>query len=293
MTGPRLAPPVILAFDLETTELDTDRARIIEFAFIEVDDALRELSRWTELVDPGMPIPSDSQKVHGITDEAVRGKPAFAHFAARVQAYVQGAVLIAHNHQFDLQVLHNELRRAGQDGLRPNHPCIDTVMIERFVNSHGLGPTFKRYTGKELEGAHRSLADTEACLEVLRRQRAEHAAALPATLEGLEAPNLQRHFRPESASKNWLDHGHRFYADGQGVIRFGFGKHRDKAALQEKDYLGWMRDKGEFPPDVKAMVVQWIGPSPFAPRPPPQQQSLEPKRQREPGERPPQSRPPA
>jgi DNA polymerase III subunit epsilon len=273
------APPILagvvrlVAFDLETTGLDGERARIIEFCFIELDPDLQELGRWTELVNPGMPIPADSVKVHGITDEMVRDRPAFRDYAARIQALVQDAVLVAHNHKFDLEILSRELARAGQPGLRPNHPCIDTQRVESFVNSHSLGETYKRYTGKEFDGAHRSAADTMACVEVLRRQRTVHAAKLPPDLEGLLVPNLDRRARPDREERNWLDHGRRFYADGKGTIRFGFGKYRDCPVLQvhvcpkevppreasHSDYLAWIRDKGDFPPDVRTLVVQWIG----------------------------------
>jgi DNA polymerase III epsilon subunit-like protein len=272
----------VVAFDLETTGLDGERARIIEFCFIELDESLNELARWTELVDPGIPIPADSVKVHGITDAEVKGRPPFSHFAARVQALVQDAVLVAHNHKFDLEILSRELVRAGQPGLKPNHPCIDTQRIEAFVNSHSLGETFKRYTGQAFEGAHRSAADTAACVEVLRRQRAAHAARLPGDLEGLLVANLERRARPDREERNWLDHGRRFYADGKGMIRFGFGKYRDCPAMQvhrcerdatpremsHTDYLAWMRDKTDFPADVKTLVVSWIGPAtrPAAPR---------------------------
>ena len=270
----------LVAFDLETTGLDGEKARIIEFCFIELDAQLNEMSRWTETVHPGMPIPAETVKVHGITDEMVQGRPAFASFAPRIQALVQDAVLVAHNHKFDLEILSRELSRAGQPGLKPNHPCIDTQRIESFVNSHSLSETYKRYAGREFEGAHRSQADTAACVEVLRRQRQVHAAKLPPDLEGILVPNLDRLQRPDREEKNWLDHGRRFYADGKGTIRFGFGKYRDCPTLQvhqcvkeavpressHSDYLGWMRDKGDFPADVKGLVVSWIGP-PAAPRP--------------------------
>jgi DNA polymerase III epsilon subunit-like protein len=269
----------LVAFDLETTGLDGEKARIIEFCLIELDGELGELARWSELVNPGMPIPEDSVKVHGITDTMVAGRPPFAHFAPRLQALVQEAVLVAHNHKFDLEILSRELRRAGQPGLRPNHPCIDTWQIEALLNSHSLSETYRRYTGSDMASAHRSEADTAACVEVLRRQRAAHAARLPADLEGLLVPNLERRFRPDREERNWLDHGRKFYADGKGSIRFGFGKYRDCPVLQvhkcarelpagreasHSDYLGWMRDKGEFPDDVKALVVSWIGTSPAA-----------------------------
>src|SRR5205085_2362577 len=138
---------------------------IVEFCFIELDAAdpgLRELARWTELVNPQMPVPPETTEVHGITDDMVREKPPFTHFAARIQALVQDAVLVAHNHKYDLEILSRELVRAGQSGLRPNHPCIDTQRVESTVNSHSLAATYERYHAQPMEGAHRSAADTAA-----------------------------------------------------------------------------------------------------------------------------------
>jgi DNA polymerase-3 subunit epsilon len=256
----------LLAFDLETTGLDGEKARIVEFCFIELDAELRELSRWSELVNPGMPIPQETVEVHGITDAMVAGKPAFKEFAARIQAFVQDAVLVAHNHKFDLEILSRELGRSGQPGLKPNHPCIDTHRIESIVNSHSLGETYRRYFGREFAGAHRSEADTSATVEVLRRQREAHAAVLPADLEGLIVANMERRYRGRDG-RDWLDHGRRFYADSKGTIFYNFGKFRGRAIFETKetkDYLSWMRDKADFPDDVKALLVQWIGP----PKPP-------------------------
>ncbi len=258
----------LYAFDLETTGLDGNTARIVEYCFIELDAAdpgLRELSRWTEMVDPQMPIPPETTRVHGITDEMVRGRPAFAAFAARVQALVQDAVLVAHNHKYDLEILSRELVRAGQSGLRPNHPCIDTQRVEATVNSHSLAATYQRYHGAPFDGAHRSAADTEACVAVLRAQRAKHADRLPADLEGLIVANLERSRNPARADRNWLDHGRKFYADAAGTVFYNFGKFRGQAIFatkETKDYLGWMRDKADFPDDVKALVVSWIGAAP-------------------------------
>ena len=258
----------LIAFDLETTGLDGNTARIVEFCLLELDAAdpgLRQLSTWTELVDPQMAIPPEVVKVHGITDEMVRGKPAFAAFAARIQAMVQDAVLVAHNHKYDLEILSRELVRGGQPGLRPNHPCIDTQRVESTVNSHGLGATYERYHGKPFDGAHRSRADTEACVAVLRAQRAAHPAKLPVDLEGLIVANLERSRNPARADRQWLDHGRKFYADAAGTVFYNFGKYRGQAIFasrETKDYLGWMRDKADFPDDIRALLASWIGPAP-------------------------------
>ena len=251
-----------VAFDLETTGTDAETDRIVEFCFIELDAELKELGRWSALVNPGMPMSKEVVEIHGITDEMVADKPGFAHHAPRIQKFVADAVLIAHNHRFDVGFLHNELVRAGQPGLAVEHPCIDTLQIERQVNSHRLGPMYARYTGESLEGLHRSEADTAATVEVLRRQRVAHADKLPATLNGMKVKQLVAHFDPEAQIRTWLDHGHKFYeADGKPF--FGFGKFRDAPIdvqnPEHKSYLLWMRDR-DFPADTKAVVGRLLGP---------------------------------
>lgn len=258
----------LVAFDLETTGLDGERARIVEFCFIELDGELGELGRWSELVNPGMAIPADTVKVHGITDEMVAGRPQFGAFASRVQALVQDAVLVAHNHKFDLEILSRELVRAGQPGLKPNHPCIDTHQIEAFVNSHSLAETYKRYVGREFDGAHRSEADTAACVEVLRRQRAAVNDKLPQDLEGLLVANLERRRNPEKAERHWLDHGRRFYADDKGTVHYNFGPHKGHAifeSVETRSFMDWMLRR-DFPEDVKTLVKTWLASAP-SPRP--------------------------
>ncbi|MES2154557.1 MAG: 3'-5' exonuclease [bacterium] len=257
----------IVAFDLETTGLDGEKARIVEFCFIELDAGLAEMGRWSELVNPGMPIPEETVKVHGITDAMVASRPAFAAFASRVQALVQDAVLVAHNHKFDLEILSRELARAGQRALAPNHPCIDTHQIESYVNSHSLAATYERYVGTPFDGAHRSEADTAACVEVLRRQRKAHADKLPEDLDGLLVAHLDRRRNPERAERNWLDHGRRFYADGQGIVHFNFGPHKNHAIFESQEtrsFMDWMLRR-DFPEDVKALVRTWLANPPKTP----------------------------
>ncbi len=257
-------PNRILAFDLETTGLEPERDRILEFCFIEVDTNLQQVgSPFSALVDPGVEISEEIQQITGIEPAMVAGKPPFSHHAARIQRLVEGATLIAHNHRFDVAFLHAELSRAGQTGLAPNHPCIDTIAIERVVNGHSLEACFERYTGRKLEGAHRSQADTEATLEVLRAQMAKHADILGEDAAALTQPKLVQLRDPEADVRTWLDHGHRFYQDGSGVVRFGFSKHRHEPVHEHKDFLQWMRSR-DFPTDTLQIVDRLLeqGPAP-------------------------------
>ncbi len=278
----------LVAFDLETTGLEQERDRVLEFCFVELDESLQELGRWSKLVDPGIPVSKEIEELTGISTAMVKGQPPFSAHAPRIQALVKDAVLIAHNHSFDVPFLNMELLRAGQPGLAPDHPCIDTLVIERHVNSHRLSEVYRRYVGKPFDGGHRSEADVLATVEVLRKQREVHAAALPQNgLEGLLAPNVDRHFGGETRVRHWLDHGHRFYRDPKGTIRLGFGPHRSCPAIQvhecvngvaghHEEFLRWMLRR-DFPADTKATVEMILrakaGTTPTAanPFPPPVQ----------------------
>lgn len=277
----------LVAFDLETTGLEVERDRILEFCFVELDDGLNELGRWTRLVDPGMPVSKEIEDLTGISTAMVQGQPPFATHAARIQALVKGATLIAHNASFDVPFLSMELQRAGQPGLSPDHPCIDTLAIERHVNSHRLAEVYKRYVGKPFEGGHRSEADVSATVEVLRRQRVAHAAVLPGPgLEDLLVPNVDRHFGGDQRVRHWLDHGRKFYRDLAGTIHFGFGPYRGCPAIQphtckagndghHEEFLRWMLRR-DFPAETKATVEMILrarttstGPQPAPPGAPP------------------------
>ena len=77
----------LVAFDLETTGVDADKDRIVEFCFIELNEALEEQGRWSRLVNPGIKIPQETIDIHGITDDMVAEEPGFAHHASRCLLY--------------------------------------------------------------------------------------------------------------------------------------------------------------------------------------------------------------
>ncbi len=248
----------IVAFDLETTGLDAEKDRILEFCFIELDEELNEKGRWSRLVNPGIKIPQETIDIHGITDEMVANEPPFSTHAGRIERLIEGATLLGHNVRFDISFLHAELVRAGRQGLDVNHPHMDTAQVERLVNSHRLGACYQRYTGQELDDAHRSEADTAATVDVLRGQLREHADKLPEGLEQMTSRALQRHFNPDSVSRTYLDHGRKFY-DVAGQTHFAFGKFRDQAIdkgnADHTSYLAWMRDR-DFPEDTKRVAAK-------------------------------------
>lgn len=231
----------ILAVDTETCALGPGRDRVVQFCVEELDGELRTLSRWTQLVNPGRHIPASATAIHGITDEMVRDEPRFEGVGPRLRGLFRpDSVFMAYNAGFDLGVLDSEFARCGLAPIT-GMPVIDPLLIERRVTSRSLGPTYRRYTGMDLENAHTADADVRAMVEVLRLQRTFHADQLPERVEDLVGwPSAEP--RPRRRSHLWKDEG--------GVVRLGFGKHAGRAAHEVPDYLAWMLEE-DFPERTK------------------------------------------
>lgn len=100
-----------LFVDVETTGLNTETDEIIEVALLPFDYdpstgdivAVHENEALNELRDPGIPIPSESSQIHGITEDQVRGKVVDEE---RINSIVDRAdLIIAHNAAFDRPML--------------------------------------------------------------------------------------------------------------------------------------------------------------------------------------------
>ena len=235
----------IIAFDLEATGLNPEFDRIVEFCLIGLDDELNEVERWTERVNPGIPIPQEVVDIHGISDADVADLPAFAHFAPRIQSVMEGKTLMAYNHGYDLNLMHYELTRHGQPGLDMDHPVIDPLVIFRQHHPHSLAGAVKHYLDRDLEAseAHSAEGDAAAMVDVFRSQIKMHDLS--------ETPDENLVMR----DRRFLDRAKRFYEDMDGVARFGFGKHRHEPVAKHVDYLQWMLAK-DFPEETKNVAKQ-------------------------------------
>ncbi len=243
----------LIAFDLEATGLEPSTDRIVEFCFVELNGELQPGQVFKSLVEPGIPVPPEVTAIHGLSDDDLRGQPKFASFAGKIQRLVDGSVMIAHNSRFDLALLHYELVRAGQKGVSPNHPVIDTLAIEHLVNGHNLGAAYARYCGEDLSGAHRAEADTLATIAVLREQRARYPDALGPSVDDILLSRVRQN--NGSDGRIFLDHGRRFVKEPNGVIRLNFGKHRGEDVSEHHSYLRWML-KADFADDTKEAAKQ-------------------------------------
>jgi DNA polymerase-3 subunit epsilon len=177
-----------LVFDTETTGLTLPSAapldqqpQIIEIAVMElIHNPTRNVTNgarvivgcdWTYLFDPGKPLTEEINKITGLTDDDLKGKPSFAAALPELIKIFHGAHgLIAHNLPFDLQMLVNELRRCGKEYAFP-YPPEQICTVQSFFHLKGrrmkLTELYQHFMGKELDQKHRAMSDVEALAEIV------------------------------------------------------------------------------------------------------------------------------
>lgn len=148
-----------LFLDTETTGLSPAQGdAVVEIAI--VDTSGRTVL--DTLVDPGRAIPWQATKVHGISDDMVRGKPTLAQLMPRIRQIITKEIVVIYNSSFDTPFFPGRLEEALS---------IECAM-RRFSKETGGGRWKKldlaankvghRWTGT----AHRALADALACRSV-------------------------------------------------------------------------------------------------------------------------------
>jgi DNA polymerase-3 subunit epsilon len=149
-----------IVFDTETTGLDPrDGHRLVEFAGIELVERVPTGRHLHFYVNPGRSMPAEAQAVHGLTDEFLADKPSFASQARELCLFLQDAVLVAHNAQFDIRFLNAELELCGLPPIA-QELVVDTLELarKRFPGAkHSLDALCQRFgidrSGRVVHGA--------------------------------------------------------------------------------------------------------------------------------------------
>ena len=96
--------------DTETTGLYADQGdRIIEIGCVEMVNRKLTGNNLHFSLNPGRDSHEEALKIHGISNEFLRDKPAFPAIVEELLQYVAGAEIIIHNAAFDLGFLNQEL----------------------------------------------------------------------------------------------------------------------------------------------------------------------------------------
>lgn len=183
-------------FDLETTGIDTETARIVTAHVGLLDAQGTSVAHGEWLADPGVEIPAQASAVHGVTTERARaeGRPAVevvAEIIAALRAvFARGVPLVVYNAPYDLTLLDREARRHGLEplGAISEIGCVvDPLVIDKAVDRYRKGKRTLEAAaavyGVALDDAHDAGADAVAAGRVAQAMAVRHSDRLdvPAT----------------------------------------------------------------------------------------------------------------
>jgi len=148
----------LAAFDLETTGVDPEEARIVEAYVARVGGGQPAHEYVNMLVNPGVEVPEEAAAIHGYTTEHLREhgenpKAAVEVVVCAVAAALQeGVPVVGHNVPYDLTVLDRECRRHGLATLDERTVGTAWHVIDTRVISKQMDKWRRRVS--EQQGAH-------------------------------------------------------------------------------------------------------------------------------------------
>ncbi|MDR0845141.1 MAG: 3'-5' exonuclease [Tannerella sp.] len=242
-----LVNPLVF-FDLETTGININKDRIVEISLLKVFPNGKEESK-TRRINPEMPIPPESTKIHGITDEDVKDCPTFKAVAKSLAALLEGCDLAGFNsNRFDIPLLAEEFLRAGVDIDLNKRKFIDVQTIYHKMEQRTLSAAYKFYCNEELSNAHAAESDTKATYEVLKAQLDRY-------------PDLQndiKYLSEYSSFTNNVDFAGRMIYNEKGEEVINFGKYKGRLVTEvlntDPSYYSWIMN-GDFALNTKQVLT--------------------------------------
>lgn len=154
-----------VVFDIETTGLKAATDEITEIGAVKIENG-RITDRFSQLINPGRPIPPRITELTGITDEMVAGMPSIEEVLPKFLDFCTDCVVVAHNAGFDTGFIRQKSARCG---LKFNNKIVDTLRLSRELfpenAKHTLDAVAKRLD-VSLENHHRAVDDAEATAEI-------------------------------------------------------------------------------------------------------------------------------
>jgi len=154
--------------DIETTGNGPKGQKITEISAL-IFDGKKIVNEFTSLVNPEQNIPAFITNLTGITNAMVRNAPKFYEVAKKIEEITKDTIFVAHNVNFDYNIIHAEFKSLGFDFKRKK---LCTVRLTRKIipglPSYSLGNICSA-ENIPINGRHRAKGDAEATVELFRR----------------------------------------------------------------------------------------------------------------------------
>lgn len=170
LSGMPLSSIPAVVIDTETTGLDVGRDRVVEIGAVRLETcAPGPQPVYSETIDPGVPIPEASIRIHGIADADVAGAQKFPERIADFAAWAGPAVVVGYSIGFDLAVLKAEHERHGVPWQPPRALDVGHLvdLVAPALPEKSL-ETAAGWLGVEVAGRHRALGDARLAAEIFR-----------------------------------------------------------------------------------------------------------------------------
>lgn len=207
----------LTGFDLETTGTDPETARIVTAAVVWRGTLCDGEAGW--LVNPGVDIPEEAARVHGVTTERARQQgmnpaEAIREICARLESAMdQEWPLVIYNAPYDLTVLDRETRRHGLPPFADafsGHPgyVIDPLVLDKHIDPYRRGKrtlsaACAHYT-VALAAAHESGADAIGAMRVAWRIGRLHPDLARMALRDLHELQVKAKARQAASFQDYL-----------------------------------------------------------------------------------------
>ena len=148
-------------FDIETTGFYPGKDKITEIGAVKIKNG-EITERFSHFVNPERGIPIKVQELTGITPEMVQDQPIIEKILPMFLEFIDDAVLVAHNADFDLGFIRYF---CAKQGLNFDYTSIDTLGLARVLipdlTNYKLN-TLAKALKVPLSGHHRAVNDAEA-----------------------------------------------------------------------------------------------------------------------------------
>ncbi|MDO4307573.1 MAG: PolC-type DNA polymerase III [Eubacteriales bacterium] len=154
-----------VVFDIETTGFSPLTCKIIEIGAVRVEKG-QITDRFSTFVNPKVPIPFRIEQLTSINDSMVMDAPDIEKVLPEFLKFCEGAVMVAHNADFDMSFIIENCNRLG---IPNDFTYIDTVGMARFLlpalNRFKLD-TVAKAVGVSLQHHHRAVDDAECTADI-------------------------------------------------------------------------------------------------------------------------------
>ncbi|MCR5581432.1 MAG: PolC-type DNA polymerase III, partial [Pseudobutyrivibrio sp.] len=157
-----------VVFDIETTGFNPRNCKIIEIGAVKIQNG-EIVDRFSEFINPQVPIPYVITELTSIKDEMVENAPTIDEILPRFMEFCEGNVLVAHNASFDTGFIKYYCKQLG---LTYDYTHVDTMEVARYLH-----PNMARFNLDAVckaenlvnEHHHRAVDDAEVTAKIFMK----------------------------------------------------------------------------------------------------------------------------